>query len=158
AAFRAPYRHPPARAAMIYLSPRQRKAQKEFQVARSQVVAFLTERLGPTLDAGTAERLVVEAEGWSQQPVRLLAAHLADHPDTLTSPSPHAPTPLVRLLALLHRAGHDQVARVACVVCGRAEPLPLKMTERGRCCGWCYARTRFRRCGRCDRVDQIVTS
>ncbi|MEV7524595.1 XRE family transcriptional regulator [Streptomyces sp. NPDC091371] len=143
---------------MTYATPAQRRVREELLRARGQVVAFLTAKVGPALDAATAQLLVEQAKGWGPKPVRDLAQHFHDHPNALTAPTRDSPVALVRLLHLLDAAGHHEaVAKLACALCGRTNPLPLEQSELGRCCGWCLARTRFRTCARCGGVDQIVT-
>lgn len=104
-------------------------------------------------------RLVREAnQAWSPQMARELDAHIVEHPDALTVPSPHCPGSLPRLLQTLETAGHGQaVTQLACAVCGRAGRKLPRPTPQGRACEWCVSRTELRPCSRCGKSGPIVT-
>ncbi len=89
---------------------------------------------------------------------RELHAHIAEHPDALTAPSPRCPGSLPRLLQTLEAAGHgNAVTQLDCPLCGRTPRKVSRPTPRGRACGWCVARTEFRPCSRCGENSHIVT-
>lgn len=143
---------------MSYRTPRQRTAQKELEDACAWVVAHLCDAVGPALTAQAAQPAVEQAKGWGPLPVREIARYLDQTPDGLTVPVVTGPLSVVRLRNVLHTDGHrEAVTKATCVRCGRTDPLPAKHSPEGRCCGWCYAQMNFRPCGRCGRVDQIVT-
>ncbi|OEJ21828.1 hypothetical protein AR457_41130 [Streptomyces agglomeratus] len=83
---------------------------------------------------------------------------MADHPNALSAPIPRCPKTLVRLAHLLDEAGFGYaVTRPRCVRCGRTDPLPLRASPQGRCCGWCASKARIKICGRCKQAGLIVT-
>ena len=86
-----------------------------------------------------------------------LAAHMAAHPDALTSGSSLCPPVLLRLAHVLHEAGHP-VVRPGCARCGVILTDLRQLREEGRICGPCDARSRQNgTCGRCGATRvQIV--
>ncbi|MGV9387063.1 hypothetical protein ACWDRB_65570 [Nonomuraea sp. NPDC003707] len=86
-----------------------------------------------------------------------LAAHIAAHPDALTSGDSRCPPVLLRLTHLLHEAGHP-VVRPGCARCGTIRADLRQLREEGRICGTCDARSRRNgTCGRCGATEvQIV--
>ncbi|WP_327092512.1 hypothetical protein OIE66_18280 [Nonomuraea sp. NBC_01738] len=78
-----------------------------------------------------------------------LAAHMAAHPGALTSGDSRCPPVLLRLIHLLHEAGHP-VVRPGCARCGTIRTDLRQLREEGRICGTCDARSRKNgTCGRC---------
>ncbi|MEV0259413.1 hypothetical protein AB0H82_34815 [Streptomyces sp. NPDC050732] len=144
---------------MNYRTPRQRRAQEELVQIRAWMVDYLQRTVGPELTAEAAQAAIEQAKGWAAPQIRPLARYLEQAPNALTSTSPvTGPPSAVRLRHHLHCAGHQgTVAKAACAQCGRTDPLPLEICDTGRCCGWCRSQMHFRNCGRCGRIDQIVT-
>jgi ribosomal protein L40E len=86
-----------------------------------------------------------------------LAAHMASHPDALTSGSSLCPPVLLRLAHALDEAGHP-VIRPGCAYCGRIAADLRQLREEGRICSTCDSRSRKDgTCGRCGAAGvQIV--
>ena len=86
-----------------------------------------------------------------------LGAHMAAHPDALTSGSSLCPTVLLRLTHVLREAGHP-VVRPGCACCGRIRADLRQLSEEGRICSSCDSRSRKNgTCGRCGAAGvQIV--
>lgn len=76
--------------------------------------------------------------------LRQLEAHLACHPDALTSGASDAPVPVQRLAASLAAAGHPHVVLPCCVRCGKPKLL-RHIVDDGRACDSCH-----RRCAPCS--------
>ncbi|HEY2576182.1 MAG TPA: hypothetical protein VGI74_07725 [Streptosporangiaceae bacterium] len=100
-------------------------------------------------DALAAARVRVRA-------LRGLDAHLATHPDALTSGDPRCPLPLMRLAWVLADAGHARVRPPRCAHCGQPARRMRKLTPQGRVCDRCAERVRARRCGACGKQAQIA--
>lgn len=86
-----------------------------------------------------------------------LAAHLAAHPDALTSGDSHCPPVLLRLTHILHDAGHP-VVRPGCARCGTVVIALRQLRPDGRVCGPCDARSRRGTCARCGRTETRIVA
>jgi hypothetical protein len=116
--------------------------------AVTQVTAAL-----PAIGAGEATAVLEAAVPITVKgPARFLeelAAHMAAHPDALTSGSSLCPPVLLRLAHVLHEAGHP-VVRPGCARCGTIRTDLRQLREEGRICSSCDARSRKDgTCGRC---------
>lgn len=139
-----------------YLTPDQIRLRAELEEARSLIRTCLIEAIGPGLDRETVQAVLEGARAWRGPNAHALAEHLRQHPDALTSSSPHCPAVLVRVLDLLVNAGHGAtVARVACADCGRTSPLPCGSTFDGRVCGTCASRRQHSSYARCGKVRRL---
>jgi ribosomal protein L40E len=87
-----------------------------------------------------------------------LAAHMAAHPDALTSGSSACPPVLLRLARVLHESGHP-VVRPGCAGCGVIRDDLRQLREEGRLCGSCDARSRKNStCGRCGNTGILIVA
>ncbi len=86
-----------------------------------------------------------------------LAAHLAAHPDALTSGDSLCPPVLLRVTHVLHDAGHP-VIRPACASCGTVRTVLRRPTPQGRICATCDARSRLATCARCGRPETRIAA
>src|SRR6266540_1902392 len=84
-----------------------------------------------------------------------LAAHLAAHPDALTSGNSLCPPVLLRLTHVLHDAGQP-VVRPGCAHCGTVTIDLRQRRPEGRICGTCDARSRLATCARCGRTGMRI--
>lgn len=108
----------------------------------------------PGLDPTAAARFVERAT--VAHTLRRLEAHLAHHPDALTSGSSDAPITLQRLAGLLADAGHPTVVVPGCLRCGKPALLP-HLVDGGRVCDHCRRFYHRAPCGRCRRDRPIAT-
>lgn len=124
---------------------------------RSRIVERLQAGIGPSLTADAAQAILERAKAWKPASARGLDRHLSECADALTAPSPHCPVVLVRLLRQLEADGLGAgVTQPACAMCGRTDRALSRLTDHGRCCGWCVARTERRPCARCGQSGHIV--
>ena len=124
---------------------------------RARLVERLQAGIGPALTAETAQAILERARASQPASARGLDRHFSECADALIAPSPHCPAVLVRLLRQLEADGFGAaVAQPACAVCGRTDRVLSRLTDRGRCCGWCVARTERRPCARCGQSGHIV--
>jgi hypothetical protein len=86
-----------------------------------------------------------------------LAAHLASHPDALTSGDTCCPPVVLRLAHVLHDAGHP-VVRPGCASCGKVMIVLRQIRPEGRICGPCDARSRRATCARCGRSETRIVA
>jgi len=86
-----------------------------------------------------------------------LTAHLAAHPDALTSGDSLWPPVLLRVTHVLHDAGHA-VIRPGCASCGSVKTVLRRLTPQGRICGTCDARSRLATCVRCGRTETRIAA
>jgi hypothetical protein len=77
-----------------------------------------------------------------------LDAHMAAHPDALTSGDSHCPPVLLRLAHVLHDVGHP-VVRPGCAHCGKVTTELRLLRPEGRICGSCDGRSRRSTCAQC---------
>jgi hypothetical protein len=85
------------------------------------------------------------------------AAHVAAHPDALTSGESLCPPVLLRVTHVLHDAGHH-VIRPGCASCGSVKTVLRRLTPQGRICGTCDARSRLATCARCGRTETRIAA
>ncbi|WP_031146624.1 hypothetical protein [Streptomyces erythrochromogenes] len=78
---------------------------RELAQARARLIAYLQGVAGPALTAEDARRALEKAKAWNPGPVRAMDDYFAQHPNSLTEPSPHCPIHVVRLL--LHLEATD---------------------------------------------------
>lgn len=137
--------------------------QREIRIRRgelAEVRAFLVAHLQGAVAALTAEHaqsLLEQAQAWGPRPARRLAEHLKEHPAAFTTGSAQCPVSLPRLLRLLETTGYANIVTlIRCARCGRTDrPLP-RLTDDGRCCGWCVDRADRRPCARCRRPARLM--
>uniref|UniRef100_UPI002F90EAC9 hypothetical protein n=1 Tax=Kitasatospora indigofera TaxID=67307 RepID=UPI002F90EAC9 len=133
-------------------------ARRELAEVRGRLVALLQRTVGPTLTEDEAQAILEQAKAWSPPMSRELDAHIAEHPDALSAPSPRCPASLPRLLQTLEAAGHgDFITQLACVICGRTGRNLARPTPQGRACEWCVSKGELRLCSRCGKNGHIVT-
>jgi hypothetical protein len=90
--------------------------------------------------------------------VEELGAHLAAHPDALTSGDSRCPRVLLRLVRVLGETGYP-VTRPGCAQCGTIRDDLSDFRSEGRVCGVCAARSRPRKsCARCGRTDTRIAA
>jgi hypothetical protein len=130
------------------------------QAATTAAVTELA-TLVPTLSADEAEAVLTAAV---PIPVRgaarfleELTAHLATHPDALTSGSSLCPPVILRLTHVLHDAGH-QVTCPGCADCGTIRTDLRQLRSEGRLCAPCDAKSRRTTCARCRREEQRIAA
>ncbi|MBX6391693.1 MAG: hypothetical protein IRZ08_22355, partial [Frankia sp.] len=118
-------------------------------------VAATVARLVPGLTVAAAGDLVARA---APRPaaLRQLDAHLATHPDALTSGASDVPRPLVVLAGRLAAAGYDHVRLPRCLTCPRTTYLTHR-TPAGLVCDGCYRRARAEPCADCGNI-RVVNS
>jgi len=143
-------------------SVRARLAAQEacLEAATAAVTGHLTPAL-PALGeqearAALAEAIPIPVRGAAKF-LEELAGHLAAHPDALTSGSSHCPPAMLRLIHVLHQAGHP-VARPGCANCGTIRTDLPRLRLEGRICGTCDAKTRLITCARCRREGQRLSA
>jgi len=129
----------------------------EIADVRARLIDHLRGRIGPALTVRSAQAILERANAWQPASARGLDRHLSECADALTAPAPHCPVVLVRLLRQLDADGFGAaVTQLACAMCGRTDRVLSRLTDRGRCCGWCVARTERRPCARCGQSGHIV--
>jgi hypothetical protein len=121
----------------------------------AQVATRLAEVL-PALAAADVEPLLAAARADRGIGLRELAAHLAAHPDALTSASSRCPAVVMRLAHVLHDAGHVDVVRPGCADCSTVTAVLKRLGPHGRICDACAARTTVGTCDRCGRTARIA--
>ncbi len=123
-------------------------------------IAQLTTVL-PALNTGETQAVLEAAVPIPVRgPARILeelAAHLASHPDALTSGDTCCPPVVLRLAHVLHDAGHP-VVRPGCASCGKVMIVLRQIRPEGRICGPCDARSRRARCARCGRDQTRIVA
>lgn len=136
-------------------APRPNRA--AIEQVRSNLIEHLQGVASEVMTAQAARVLLEQARAWSPHAARTLEAHIIGHPAAFTSGSPRCPPALPRLLQLLHAAGHGGVVvLIGCALCGRTDGVLRRTAPAGRCCSWCLARTRLRRCARCGRDGHLI--
>jgi hypothetical protein len=111
----------------------------------------------PALSDDDVSAVLAIAKADKGLPLNELAAHLATHPDALTSGDPDCPRVVVRLAHVLHAAGHIAVVRPGCAGCGKIGDLP-RSSSAGRICQMCAVRANLATCGRCGREDTRIAA
>jgi hypothetical protein len=124
--------------------------------ARTVVTAALRTAL-PTLSDDDVSAVLAIAKADKGIPLNELAAHLATHPDALTSGDPRCPRVVVRLAHALLAAGHTAVVRPGCAGCGKVRDLP-RSSSAGRLCQMCAVRANLATCARCGREDTRIAA
>ncbi len=141
------------------------RARRAAQAARLEAAAAaaagrLTSALpalgGQEARAALAEAVPIPVRGAAKF-LEELAAHLADHPDALTSGNSLCPPALLRLASVLHQAGHP-VVRPGCAHCGTIRADLRQIRPEGRICGPCDSRSRRAACARCHRDGQRIAA
>ncbi|MEV5506559.1 hypothetical protein [Streptomyces orinoci] len=125
----------------------------------SAIAAAVTQlmTLLAALDVAAAESALDDARPISSRILEDLAAHLAAHPDALTSGDSHCPPVLLRMVHVLHAAGYE-VVRPGCASCGGVRVDLPKIRAEGRICSPCDNRTRRGTCARCGRTDTHIAA
>ncbi|CAL9325997.1 XRE family transcriptional regulator [Streptomyces sp. SudanB182_2057] len=135
-----------------------RQQRCELEQARARLIEHVQAATGRRLTAARARTVLEQAKAWAPAAARELDRHLTTSPDALSAPTSYCPATLVRLAHLLVQAGFAHaVTKVKCARCSRTDPLPLRPSPEGRCCGWCVSKARVRNCGRCGQDGHIVT-
>ena len=124
--------------------------------ARATVAAALRTTL-PALSDDDISAVLAIAKADKGIPLNGLAAHLATHPDALTSGDPRCPRVVVRLAHALHAAGYAAVVRPGCAGCGKVGDLP-RSGPAGRICQMCAVRANLATCARCGRADTRIAA
>jgi hypothetical protein len=86
---------------------------------------------------------------------RRITAHLAEHPDALTSGASTTPVDVARLIGELRRLGHREVADPRCADCQRPCFPRGRRPDGLRICTTCSGRRRYAICGRCGNVRPV---
>jgi hypothetical protein len=125
--------------------------------AVAQVTAALpmigTQEARAALEAAVPMTMKGQGPAWFLEE---LAAHMTAHPDALTSGSSLCPLVLLRLVSVLHEAGH-QVIRPGCAHCGKITAGLRQLREEGRVCSSCASRSRKNgTCGRCGAAGVLI--
>jgi hypothetical protein len=107
----------------------------------------------PDLSLCAAMEFVAEAVVDST--LRPLEAHLARHPDALTSGSSSTPVAVQRLAALLVAAGHTTVTIPSCLRC-KAPKILHHIVDGGRVCDNCRRYFHCAPCSRCGKDRSIA--
>jgi hypothetical protein len=110
-----------------------------------------------TSDATVMLQAVVPGVRGPARYLEELAGHLAAHPAALTSGDTHCPLTLLRLIRVLHDAGHP-VVRPGCARCGKAGADIRQWRPEGRVCGSCDKRSRKGACARCGATSATITA
>lgn len=130
------------------------------EAAMAAATAQLTVAV-PALSRGEATTVLEAAVPITVKgPARFLeevAAHLAEHPDALTSGSSHCPPVVLRLARVLQDAGHP-VVRPGCARCGTIRDDLRQLRPEGRICGTCDARSRAGTCARCGTAETKIVA
>ncbi len=133
---------------------------ERLEAAMAAAIAQLTTVL-PALNTGETQAVLEAAVPIPVRgPARILeelAAHLASHPDALTSGDTCCPPVVLRLAHVLHDAGHP-VVRPGCASCGKVMIVLRQIRPEGRICGPCDARSRRARCARCGRDQTRIVA
>lgn len=107
----------------------------------------------PSLDLDAAIDFV--ADSVVDRTLRPLEAHLAEHPDALTSGASIAPVTVQRLAAALVAAGHTIVTVPACLRC-ESPKLLHHIVDGGRVCDRCRPYFHHAPCTRCGKDRSIA--
>jgi hypothetical protein len=121
--------------------------------ALTAAAAQLTMAL-PVLGTGDATAVleaVVPRVRCPAQYLEELAGHMAAHPGALTSGETRCPLMVLRLIHVLHDAGHP-VVRPGCAHCGKVRADLGQWRPEGRVCGTCDKRSRKGTCARGSHV------
>ena len=127
--------------------------------AMSAAAAQLTTAL-PALGANDATAALGAVVPRVRGPARFLeelAGHMAAHPGALSSGEARCPLMLLRLIHVLHDAGHP-VVRPGCAHCGKIRADLRQWRPEGRVCGTCDKRSRKGTCARCGATGTTITA
>jgi hypothetical protein len=122
-----------------------------------EITEHLTGVLAAPVSVEQTRAWLTDANAHRRSPLREVTEYLRTHPDALRSGSPDCPIGLVRLVHVLHEAGHNEVTRPACTVCGRVRVDLCWIGTAGRICRRCHDRTRHdRACAGCGATTTVT--